>query len=137
MAAVEQVGGGCHCGDVRFTMPTAVEHHTLCHCTDCRRSAGAPAVAWAMARADAVMIDGETVVYASSAHGRRHFCGRCGTGLFYSNDAVFPGMIDVQTATLDDPDAIALGAQIQLADRIGWMASLDGVAGFERYPPME
>ena len=137
MPANEQVGGGCHCGDIRYVMPTAVEHHTLCHCTDCRRSAGAPAVAWAMARADAVSIDGKTVVYSSSEHGRRYFCGRCGTGLFYTNDAVFPGMIDVQTATLDDPDAIALGAQIQLADRIGWMASLDGVPGFERYPPME
>jgi hypothetical protein len=132
----EQVNGGCHCGAVRFAMPTAVEHHTLCHCTDCRRHAGAPAVAWAMASMDAVAITGSPVVYASSEHGRRHFCGACGTGLFYTNEAIFPGMIDVQSATLDDPDAIPLQAQIQLADRIGWMAGADDLPGFERYPPM-
>lgn len=137
MGATEKIEGGCQCGAIRYTMPTAVEHHTLCHCEDCRRSAGAPAVAWGMTSKEEVTIKGAPVVYASSEHARRHFCGRCGTGLFYTNEAVFPGMIDIQTATLDDPNAIALGAQIQLADRIGWMASLDGVPGFERYPPME
>jgi len=131
-----QASGGCHCGAIRYTMPTKVAHHALCHCADCRRHAGAPAVAWALAPVDAVAIAGEAQVYASSEHGRRHFCGTCGTGLFYINDAIFPGMIDVQSATLDDPDAIALGAQIQLADRIGWMGHLDDVPGFERYPPM-
>ncbi len=133
---VSEVEGGCHCRAVRYSMPVAVEHHTLCHCTDCRRHAGAPAVAWAMARTDAVRISGETTAYASSEHARRHFCGRCGTGLFYTNDAVFPGMIDVQTATLDTPDAIALQAQIQLADRIGWMATIQDLPGFDRFPPM-
>lgn len=131
-----KISGQCHCGDIRYTMPKAAVHHTLCHCTDCRRHAGAPAVGWALASVDAVTIAGEAVVYSSSEHGRRHFCGRCGTGLFYTNDAIFPGMIDVQSATLDDPDAIALQAQIQLADRIGWMARLDDLPAFERYPPM-
>lgn len=128
--------GGCHCGAVRYTMPTATEHHTLCHCTDCRRHAGAPAVAWAMAAVDDVAITGKPHIYASSENGRRHFCGACGTGLFYTNDAVFPGMIDVQTATLDDPDAIPLQAHIQLADRIDWMATAHELPGFERFPPI-
>ena len=136
MGEGEQVNGQCHCGAIRYSMPTAVEHHTICHCKDCRRHAGAPAVSWAMASADAVTISGSPVVYASSEHGRRHFCGTCGTGLFYTNDAIFPGMIDVQTSTLDDPDAIPVQAQIQLADRIGWMQGLDALPGFERYPPM-
>lgn len=136
MGEAERVSGGCHCGAVRYTMPTEVAHHTLCHCTDCRRHAGAPAVAWAIAASDAVTINGEAQVYASSEHGRRHFCGTCGTGLFYTNEQIFPGMIDVQSATLDDPDAIALQGQIQLAERIGWMAHLDQIPGFERYPPM-
>lgn len=131
-----QVSGGCHCGAIRYTMPTAVEHHTICHCTDCRRHAGAPAVSWAMAAADAMVIKGAPVVYASSEHARRHFCGVCGTGLFYTNDAIFAGKIDVQTATLDDPDAIPLQAQVQLADRIGWMASAHELPGFERFPPV-
>ena len=126
--------GGCHCGAVRYEMTAEVAHHALCHCTDCRKASGAPAVAWAMAAADQVTIAGEPVTYASSEHGRRLFCGACGTSLFYTNDVVFPGMIDVQSATLDDPDAIPLQAQIQTAERIGWMTHLGDLPAFERYP---
>ena len=126
--------GGCHCGAVRYEMTEEVAHHALCHCTDCRKASGAPATAWAMAAADQVTITGEPLTYASSEHGRRLFCGACGTSLFYTNDVVFPGMIDVQSATLDDPDAIPLQAQIQTAERIGWMTHLGDLPAFERYP---
>lgn len=126
--------GGCHCGAVRYEMPAEVAHAALCHCSDCRRASGAPVVAWGLAPRDKVAIAGEPVAYASSEHARRHFCGRCGTSLFYTNEQVFPGMIDVQIATLDDPDEIAVGAQIQTAERIGWMARLDAMPSFERYP---
>lgn len=128
------LSGGCHCGAVRYQMPQEVGHHTLCHCTDCRKASGAPAVAWAMAPTDRITVTGETRVHESSEHGRRHFCGRCGTGLFYTNEEVFPGMMDVQSATLDDPDALTLQAQIQTAERIGWMAHLDTLPAFDRYP---
>ena len=126
--------GGCHCGAVRYEMTEEVAHHALCHCTDCRKASGAPAVAWAMAAADQVTITGKPLTYASSEHGRRLFCGACGTSLFYTNDVVFPGMIDGQSATLDDPDAIPLQAQIQTAERIGWMTHLGDLPEFERYP---
>ena len=126
--------GGCHCGAVRYEMTAEVAHHALCHCIDCRKASGAPATAWAMAAADQVTITGEPLTYASSEHGRRLFCGACGTSLFYTNDVVFPGMIDVQSATLDDPDAIPLQAQIQTAERIGWMTHLGDLPAFERYP---
>jgi len=115
-------------------MPAQTIHHALCHCQDCRRSSGAPMVAWAMAPADQVKITGKTRVYESSESGRRQFCEVCGTGLFYSNEAVFPGMIDVQFATLDNPDALAPDVHIQVAERIGWMATAHQLPAFERYP---
>ena len=72
-----------------------------------------------------------------SALGRRSGggLGVAGPGLFYTNDGIFPGMIDIQSATLDDPDALPLQAQIQTADRISWMTRLDDLPSFERYPP--
>jgi hypothetical protein len=126
--------GRCHCGAVTYEMAPETIHQALCHCGDCRRSSGAPMVAWAMVPADRVKISGETRVYASSEHGRRHFCAVCGTGLFYTNEAVFPGLIDVQTATLDDPDGLQPTMQIQVAERIGWMATAHELPAFERYP---
>ena len=67
----------------------------------------------------------------------RRACGDCGTGLFYTSEAIFPGQIDVQSATLDDPDLIPAQVQIQIAERIGWMDKLDSLPAFERYPPFE
>ena len=73
--------------------------------------------------------------YASSTHGRRQFCGDCGTGLFYTNAEMLPGIVDVQSATYDDPDAVPARVHIQLAERIGWMKDAHELPGFERYPP--
>jgi hypothetical protein len=128
--------GGCHCGAVRYRIEGTPRTHALCHCTDCRRHAGAPMVAWAMFASGAVTIEKGTVkTYASSEHGRRHFCPECGTGLFYSNDQILPGITDVQSATLDDPNALAPRAHIQIAERIGWMAHAHELATFDRFPP--
>ncbi|HEY0310870.1 MAG TPA: GFA family protein [Allosphingosinicella sp.] len=126
--------GRCHCGAVRYEMPAEAIHQALCHCSDCRRHSGAPAVAWALVKKDALSVEGETKEYASSEHGRRHFCPGCGTSLFYTNDVVFPDAIDVQTCTLDEPDAVPPAAQIQVAERVGWMARLGDLPAFERYP---
>lgn len=40
--------GGCHCGAVRYETSGEPITHALCHCSDCRRHAGAPMVGWAM-----------------------------------------------------------------------------------------
>lgn len=130
--------GGCHCGAVRYEVSgDAPIHHAACHCSDCRRATGAPLVTWSLFRKDEVAITGETKAYASSEHAERHFCPQCGTSLFYTNDQIFPGQIDIQSATLDGPDAFPLGAQIQTAERIGWMKTLGDLPEFERYPSPE
>lgn len=130
------LSGQCHCGNIRYEMTPQTVHHALCHCLDCRRSSGGVAVSWGLVARDGLVITGEPKVYASSEHGRRYFCDDCGTSLFYTNEEIFPGQIDVQTATLDDPAAIPLQGQIQTAERIRWMEDLDRLPSFERYPPM-
>jgi hypothetical protein len=78
---------------------------------------------------------GEPKLYASSEHGRRYFCPDCGTGLFYINAQMLPGIIDIQSATYDDPDSVPPQAHIQVADRIKWMAGVHELPTFDRYPP--
>ncbi|MCM0020293.1 MAG: GFA family protein [Tagaea sp.] len=131
-----KIEGGCHCGAIRYEVEGDLLTHALCHCTDCRRSAGAPMVAWTMYRAEAVRTTkGTPKIYASSEHGRRHFCADCGTGLFYANDAILPGIVDLQSATYDDPNLVPARAHVQTAERISWMARAHELPEFERYPP--
>jgi hypothetical protein len=131
-----RIEGGCHCGEVRYLIEGEALTHALCHCSDCRRHSGAPMVGWTMYLEHQVRITkGEPKVYASSASGRRHFCGKCGTGLFYFNAEILPGIVDVQSCTYDDPAAVPPRVQIQLAERLSWMKDAHTLPGFERYPP--
>jgi hypothetical protein len=131
-----KLSGGCHCGAVRYEVEGDALTHALCHCSDCRRHAGAPMVGWTMYPASALTVTrGLPKVYASSTHGRRHFCADCGTGLFYCNADALPGIVDVQSATNDDPDAVPARAHIQVAERISWMEGAHELPQFPRFPP--
>jgi hypothetical protein len=128
------LNGQCHCGAIVYEIAGKPISSALCHCRDCTRHAGAPAVAWVMLPEAAVKVTrGQAKVYASSAHGRRHFCADCGTGLFYTNSEILPGIIDVQIATLDTPDALPPQVRIQIAERASWMESAHELPAFERY----
>lgn len=127
--------GGCHCGAVRYTVQGEPKHVALCHCSDCRKSAGAPVVAWAaFAEDDFAVTQGEATTFNSSGASFRSFCPRCGSGLWFRSEETLPGIVDVQLATLDDPDAFKPQAQIQVAERIGWMKSAHELHEFERFP---
>jgi hypothetical protein len=127
--------GGCHCGAIRYRVEGEPVYHAMCHCSDCRRATGAPAVTWALFPNDRFAVTkGEAKAYASSDNARRHHCADCGTSLFYTNETVFPDMTDIQSGTLDDPDAVPLGIHVQTAERIGWMKNAHELPQFERYP---
>lgn len=64
----------------------------------------------------------------------RSFCAECGSGLFYQNAEVFPGLVDVQSSTLDNPDALPPTMQIQTAERLAWMKHVHDLPEFERFP---
>ncbi len=127
--------GGCHCGAVRYAVTGEPAHVAICHCSDCRKSAGAPMVSWAgYKEAEVTLLAGEVTRFNSSGVVERSFCPRCGTGPFYRNEAMLPGLVDVQSATLDDPDMLPPKAQIQVADRLGWMEHAHELVAFERFP---
>ncbi|MBY9062083.1 GFA family protein [Sphingomonas yunnanensis] len=110
------MAGGCHCGAIRYEAEGAPEHHAVCHRTDCRGWSGAP----------------ET--FQSSEHGERQFCG---TGLFYRNADALPGLVDVQSGTLDDPAAHAPGAQIMVKERLPWTAAMSDLPAFATFPGVD
>ena len=127
--------GHCHCGAIRYEVQAEPKWSALCHCADCRRHAGAPVVGWVAFPSEALkVVQGQPKVYCSSELGRRHFCPDCGTGLFYFNAVNLPGIADVQTATLDDPNAIAPQIHLQTAERLAWMERAHELPAFPRYP---
>jgi hypothetical protein len=123
--------GGCACGAVRYEVKGRPYHRTLCHCADCRRAAGAPAVAWFSVHMDALAyVRGAPALRRSSPPVERAFCGHCGTQLTYRSDN-FPGEIDVTACSLDDPEAAPPEDHTFAARRLHWLDTDDGLP---RYP---
>jgi hypothetical protein len=129
--------GGCHCGAVRYQVSGTPKHVALCHCEACRKSAGAPMVLWAAFAEDAFsVVRGKPKTFNSSGVAMRSFCPDCGTGLFYRNAEMLPGIVDIQAATLDDPSVFPAQCHIQIAERIDWMADAHILPEFQRFPGM-
>lgn len=127
--------GGCHCGAVRYEVAGPPQDVMLCHCRDCQKSAGAPAVAFAaFPEANLQVTQGVPIEFNSSGAAFRSFCGTCGSGLWYRNEEILPGIVEVHAATLDNADAFPANGHIQLAERIGWMATAHELPGYQRFP---
>ncbi len=91
-------------------------------------------VAWAMFPEAALSITrGQPKTINSSGTAMRSFCADCGSGLFYRNADALPGVVDVQTATLDEPDALPPTSQIQVAERLDWVAHAQELRAYDRF----
>jgi hypothetical protein len=124
--------GGCFCGEVRYVVDAAdAADACICHCENCRRTTGAPLVAWFSVKPEAFRITaGAPKRFASSETGERQFCGRCGAQLTFQDSLI--DEIDVTTASLDDANAVAPGDQIWVDRRLDWVAGLHTLPGLPR-----
>ena len=80
---------------------------------------------------------GVLVHFASSEHGTRSFCGRCGSTLFCEL-AEHPGIVDVALANVAGPLDRRPQMHVFFSDRVGWanvgcdgLPRLGGSTGFE------
>lgn len=128
--------GRCSCGAIQYELSGNPDWVAICHCRDCQRSAGAPMVVWAIFPEAGVKVTaGTPKTINSSGAAMRSFCADCGSGLFYRNAENLPGLVDVQVATLDNPDALPPTVQVQTAERQAWLPHLSTLTEFERFPP--
>lgn len=119
--------GGCFCGYVRYEATAAPFHQTSCHCSICRRISGAAFVTWfSLPRTHFRIVSGMPARFASTEHGTRSFCPRCGTPLCFE-DARYAGEIDVTTCSLDDPSAMPPSDHTQTATKLAWVHISDGL----------
>jgi len=109
---MNQVTGGCLCGDVRISARGEPYRVGLCHCLDCRKHHGALFHASAIFPEKAVTVSGETGEFRG-----RHFCPRCGGSVFgRSGDEV-----EVSLGALDDIDRFRPTYELWTVRREGWL----------------
>lgn len=124
-----RVSGACLCGAVGFEVELPSLFCGHCHCTMCQRNHGAAYVTWfAVPRARLEVRSGEAELrrYASSAHGTRTFCTRCGTSLFCELDQ-HPDQVDIPLANMQGPIDRAPQLHFFYDDRVPWVEVTDGL----------
>ena len=122
--------GGCFCGFVRYAAGGTPSDETNCHCSICRRTSGAPFVAWFTVRsADFRFSAGQPASLRSSEHGVRTFCPRCGTPLTFRSSHL-PDAIDVTICSLDDPERLPPRDHTRASSRLSWVRLADRLPVF-------
>jgi hypothetical protein len=113
--------GGCFCGRVRYETTATPFHETNCHCSNCRRTTGAPSVAWfSVERSHFRLTLGIPTRFKSTPRVTRSFCSHCGTQLTFETEDS-PTEIDVTTSSLDDPDSVPPKDQTWIRSRLSWV----------------
>ncbi|MTH76555.1 GFA family protein [Paracoccus aestuariivivens] len=120
---MDELSGGCLCGDVRILAKGRPDRVGICHCLDCRKHHGAVFYAAAIFPSDAVTVTGETREYAG-----RHFCPRCGSSVF----ARTGDETEVYLGSLDAPDGFVPTYENWTIRREGWLPEFPAMTQYER-----
>lgn len=116
MSKVDEHGGGCVCGAVRFRAIGEPLRVTVCHCTWCQRRTGSAFGVEAVFEAAQVKFDGDSIGryrHVSDESGRWldiEFCTRCGGNLGLTLEAV-PGFRTLPAGSFDDAGWLTARAQ--------------------------
>jgi hypothetical protein len=135
MSDHELHSGGCLCGAVRYEVAGRALQTTLCHCEDCRKASGAPAVCWTFFRTGALRWTKGSPKLLLHANRERTFCGDCGTPLTFF-DPEIPGLFEANTNTLDDPAQYSPADQCWTCDEIPWFQDLIELPRYEQAAPL-
>ena len=120
---MNEVTGGCLCGQVRVAATGRPYRVGLCHCLDCRKHSGSLFFAAAIFPADAVTVAGETRAWHA-----RHFCPRCGSSVF----ACYGDEIEVHLGALDAPDRFVPTYENWTVRREAWLPEFPLKHSYER-----
>jgi len=112
------IGGGCQCGQVRFTAER-LGSSSICHCRMCQKATGnffGPYVDLE----GVVWTNGPPSYFQSSEQVQRGFCARCGTPLTFESK----GQVGVMIGALDDPELAPPTTQLLFPEKLSYVDHL-------------
>jgi hypothetical protein len=123
--------GGCLCGAIRYRATSAPIRGVMCHCPQCRKSSGAPALTFVHFPAKSFMwLKGEPKRYQSSEYAQRGFCPDCGSTLSMDEEVLADRML-VTIGSLDEPGRAHIDDHVWTKDRVPWFDTTDKLPRFD------
>jgi hypothetical protein len=125
--------GGCLCGALRYEAIGVPTLSCICHCRMCQRASGGPIMALLFMPSSSVrFIKGEPLVYRSSPTASRHFCGQCGSPVFF--ERVSRSSYGIMVGSLDDPNSFKPQMHVCLESAMTWFEMHDGTTRYQKKP---
>ena len=120
---MEQVFGGCSCGNVRFVAKGHPDRVGICHCLDCRKHHGALFYSAAIFHQSAVTITGESHEYQG-----RHFCADCGSSVYAQSE----DEVEIHLGALDEPGQFKPTYELWTIRREPWLPAFPDMVQYPR-----
>jgi hypothetical protein len=129
----------CHCGQLVHDCDGDPIKVSLCHCLDCQRRTGSTfSIAVFYERAHVSIAQGAPQSFQrQSASGfpvRFHFCGGCGSNVFWEPERL-PHLIGVAAGAFADPALRCPEQSVWTKDKHAWVSLPAGMATFDVNPP--
>jgi len=126
----------CSCGRLRLTVEGEPVRVSICHCLACQRRTGSAFGYQARFDAAGVRIEGSPRRYVRiSDHGEErtfHFCGDCGSTLYYTS-AAEPSLVAFAVGAFADPAFPTPRVSVWESRRHSWVGLPEGIR-HERQP---
>jgi hypothetical protein len=123
--------GGCLCGAVRYRATAAPVRGVMCHCVQCRRHSGAPALCFVhFPVASFTWTRGEPTRYQSSEFAQRGFCANCGSTLSMHEEVLADRML-IAVGSLDEPDRARIDDHVWTRQQVSWFKVADDLPRFD------
>ena len=120
-----QVGGGCHCGAIRYEAQVDPGRVAVCHCTDCQVLSGSAfRVTVPAALGTFRLLQGAPRIYTKTAESGRQreqaFCEVCGSQLYAVSPGPEPRVYSLRIGTIEQRAQLAPQLQGWTRSRLRW-----------------
>jgi hypothetical protein len=102
----------------------------ICHCPQCRRHSGTPALSFVHFPAQSfTWLRGAPKRYQSSQFAQRGFCADCGSTLSM-HEEVLADRVQIAAGSLDEPERVRIDDHVWTKDQVSWFRVEDGLPRF-------
>ena len=136
--SIENLEGGCTCGQVRYQLTRKPIIVHCCHCRWCQRETGSAFALNAMIETSCVeVLEGNTEQIdtpSNSGKGKKVvLCPNCHIAVWSHYAGAGDVLSFVRVGTLDDPDSQPPDFHIYTESKQPWVILAPGIPAFERY----
>ena len=133
MSDQKKLVGGCLCGALRYKATGTPGLTAICHCHMCQRASGGPFMALLFMPSDTVKVTkGEPRIYHSSPTSSRHFCGACGSPVFFERHT--RALTAITVGSLDEPYDFKPQMHLCMESAMAWLDLRDDAPRHARKP---